>query len=367
MSTSLFVDAPVPPALREVLEAIDRDGDLALADGEIAALGAWPESGLFYRRGRSSRGVHVGFDGARFAIRLLVLSSPDDYELAFRFAEVLGGERDVLVEPGDRVAARDLRAKLAGDWMVRDMAVGVTAIRSSLATGGTVRIEGPVRALEISPEALDTTDALGMIEVLRRAQMEANAPSPPRAIDPDDALDEAHLEALRREEDALPPLPRARRGWTIFAAVMFLVLGPPALIVRIVTWPLRGWLRDRAGARHERRRVKHRAQLAEARAKLEARPDDLARRVDDAVLTYAEGKTAKADRALSAIVREHDHAIAWHNLAVTRDRLRLPRLSKAAAARAKQLGHVAKHRSRIARVASMIGQMFVAFAGLAPD
>lgn len=369
MSTSLFVELPEAPAIASALASIDRDGDLALADGELAALRAWPPSALFYRRGRSSRGVHVTVDGARFAIRLLVLSSPDDYELAFRFAEVLGGERDVVVEPDDRVAARDVRAKLGGAWMVRDMAVGVTAVRSSLETGGTVRIEGPVRALEITPDALETTDALGMIDVLRRAQIEDAAPAPAREEDPEAALDDAHCEQLRREEEQLPALPPQRGGiGKLGALLVLLVLGPPALLVRLVTWPLRGWLRDRADARRDRRRAKRKQQLAEARAKLDAGPDSLDRRVDRAIVTFAEGNTARADRELSAIVRERDdHAIAWHNLAVTRDRLRLPRLSAAAAARAKALGHVAKRRSRVATYASMFAEIFVGIAGLAPD
>jgi hypothetical protein len=244
------------------------------------------------------------------------------------------------------------------------------AIQTALAAGETVQIDGPVRGLEFSPEAVGY-DAIAMITKLRRAQVEDDH----QARLDDERRDDEHLAALRLEEERLPalptapPRPRARGGklgTILFVFLPIAALTPPALLVRLLTWPLRRWLRERTEARRLRGRAKIEQSLAEATAKAEAAPENFQARIDRAVYLAALGHHERADRELSVCLRERDDlALAWHNLAVTRERLRLPRLAAAAAARAKELGHVAPP-PRPDSLWKFLFDVFVAIAGLAP-
>jgi len=170
VSTSLFVARGRPKDVRDVIAAVG-EYRLGIADGDISELeGPWPDGPLLlYVSNESARGVEVTFDKG-FSLRLLALSSFGDYWLAFRLAEVLGGNAIVDVEGGDATRADELKKKLIDEWMARDMVVGATALAEQLREGNTVSIQGPLVAVELAPAVLSKAEPEALGELVRLAQ-----------------------------------------------------------------------------------------------------------------------------------------------------------------------------------------------------
>jgi hypothetical protein len=170
VSSSFLIRRERPPNVAQVIAALERPG-LALAGGDLGALrGAWPDGSLLlWLPGRSSRGVEVSYTGGEVQVRVLAMSSPQDYDLAFRLVEVLGEHREVAIEDlDDPTTADQVRARCDAAWMARDLAAAVTALRTALTTGLKATISGPVHSLEI--EAGTAIDPAQIIDILRRAQ-----------------------------------------------------------------------------------------------------------------------------------------------------------------------------------------------------
>ena len=212
---------------------------------------------------------------------------------------------------------------------------------------------------------------------VEQVRVEATPPPP----EPGDPECEARFAALRAAEDALASDPRdpgaphapARAGCSTTLALVVFVFAP-ALLVRLLTWPLRRPLRAWVG-RREAGRARAAARVkAEAVARLDAQvaaaPDAAAARIDRALLR----EPLRAEHELSEVVallegREHDDeqrrllAIALHNRGAMRRALRLGRLADADLARARALGFVQRRRSPFTAVRLGWG-LFVVVAGL---
>jgi hypothetical protein len=149
---------------------------------------------------------------------------------------------------------------------------------------------------------------------------------------------------LRRRDRALPADTRSASFWLMLPLLMALLA--PALVVRLLTIPLRGALRRRSERRRERLLADGRARLLSWTAALAAAPDDLVKRHDRAVALCGVGWFAAGDRALTAILADLDaggsgvarHKVL-HNLSVARQGLGLGRLAAATAREAREAGH----------------------------
>ena len=181
MSSSFFVEMSAAPMIDQILGAIDGD-DLRCAEKPIAKLsGTWPDGALhFYRHGQSTRSVEVVREGNEMQVRILSLSSPVDYELAFRFVELLGGDGTVRHEEADAFPAAEVASRFRGDWMARDLAVSITGLVDAVRSGAPstyASVSGPVRPVHIGARLLDEVsdedgdvDPMALIEAARRIQ-----------------------------------------------------------------------------------------------------------------------------------------------------------------------------------------------------
>jgi hypothetical protein len=370
VSSSFWVRRETPADVTATVTALERAG-LAWADGELASLtGPWPERPLLlYVPGASARGVEVARDGDETQIRVLASSSPGDFDLAFRLVEVLGGTSLVTVEGGEPTPADRVRARLGGEWMLREMAAGVAALRASLADGNRVTISGPVRSIVIEPGAERTMDLARVHEVLARAQIaeaeteteteteteaeaETEAETEAEAgADADAEAVKAHVAALRIEEEALGAAPaapaRRSRWWQLLpVALVFLIVLVPALAVRLVLFPVRWRVRDALGARGTRRRERAREAVVEATSAVAAAPDDVDALNRRGLAYLAAGRTAEAERDFAACearlaagaTAEITRGGALHNRSVALHRLGLPQLGSRSAAAARAAG-----------------------------
>lgn len=390
MSTTLSVECDPPADVAAVLASLERPG-LDWADGDLATLrGPWPHGPhLFYVRDRSSRGVEVSCEAARFQVRLLALSSEADYDLALRFIEVVGGDREVEVEGEERVPARDVRERLT-EWIARDQAAGIAAARAALEAGQSVAFDGPVHRVELSLALLEQPQ-VDLIELARRAQ--ASAPSQADLEDPSQARFEGelvqgveeHLSRRKAEEDTLaaakPPgsgPPRQRRSTVAVLLVGALVI-VPALVVRLLVWPMRERLLARAKSRREaaaeRRCREARDRMAAESEHLAAAPDDVDARQRRALAALDLGHTAWAERELDACVARLDAGATaetplWavlNNLAVARRRLRLPQLAAQAEERVIALGQRPAYEASARSFLGFAAFLFLLISGLSPD
>lgn len=181
MSSSFFVEMTSEPTFDEVLGSFDEDG-LRCAENPIANLtGPWPEGVLhFYRTGQSTRSVEIAREGSEIQVRILSLSSPVDYDLAFRFVERFGGERIVRHEELGEFPASQATERFRNDWMLRDLAASITAMIEAVRSGEPGKyasVPGAVRPVYIGSRLLDTlsneegeVDPMALIEAVKRIQ-----------------------------------------------------------------------------------------------------------------------------------------------------------------------------------------------------
>jgi hypothetical protein len=144
-------------------EEIPREQPDGSADPVPLLSGPWPDSVLhFYRTGVSIRSVEVGYDanqeGGAFTVRIMTLSSPEDYDLALRFVAAAAGVlgTDVTAEDGeDSFPADELRARYGADWVARMNRSGASAIAAIIGEqNGPVTLSGPQRPTHIGPNML---------------------------------------------------------------------------------------------------------------------------------------------------------------------------------------------------------------------
>jgi len=181
MSSSFFVETASAPTFDEILGSFDGD-DLRCAENSIASLtGLWPEGVLhFYRTGRSTRSVEIVREGEEAQVRILSLSSPVDYELAFQFVERFGGAHTAHHEELGEFPAAETTSRFGDAWMMRDLAASITAIVEAVRGGDAqayALVQGAVRPVHIGSRLLDTlcdedghVNPMALIEAVKRIQ-----------------------------------------------------------------------------------------------------------------------------------------------------------------------------------------------------
>jgi hypothetical protein len=159
-----------------VIEAVREDA-LRCSEGALEELrGPWEEGGVLhlYRHGTSTRPVEVAYENGEVSVRVLALSSPDDFDLAFRLTEVLGGDGEITHEEHGAMPAREARSRLGNEWMVRETAAAYQAVLEALRDNpeNVAEVMGPVRRASIGRKMLERvgTSPTALLEVLRRLQ-----------------------------------------------------------------------------------------------------------------------------------------------------------------------------------------------------
>jgi hypothetical protein len=368
VSSSFFVRRGPPEDAAAVITALDRPG-VRWADGDLDELvGPWPDGVvLLWIPGASTRGVELTYTDGRMCVRVLAMSAPEDYDLAFRLVEVLGGDGAVEPEEGEPVPAKDVRARFDDAWVKANMAAGANGVGAALARGKRVTISGPGTSVRIEP--VQPFDAVAFLETMRNAQASAVAAdesterggaiveedddrTPWQEIEDGDLLtgEQEHQEELQARDAKLAPLQpqppeRGRRGLLYFLALAALLV--PAIVVRIVTLPFRGALRKRREAREveriQRERETCRDEVVRETAHLELAPHDVESRRRRADRLRRLGHRAAAERDLAYCLDrlpEHDDERATVLLehAVILRALHCPNLAAAAQAEAVERG-----------------------------
>jgi hypothetical protein len=177
MSYSFYIRTDLRPAVADVLARIDFPDVVAPDAG-----GAWPDGTLhIYRAEISTRATEITYEDHAFQVRILAMSSPEDYELAFRVVEHLAAltGSQVESEDDDTFPAEMLRDIYDAKWVKRMTDSQPTIIgHFAKDKGDVVTIEGPVRDFHIGPRLY--------------AELEADGPA--------DGLPQRILEAIRRTQ-----------------------------------------------------------------------------------------------------------------------------------------------------------------------
>ena len=181
MSFSFYINAPEPPDYQRVLDGIDL-WDVH-CDEEEPEDGPWPEGTLhFYRENLSTRGVEISLEEGKFQVRILTLSSPEDYELALRFTESAAEELGQEVEPEGFVAmpAVALRDRFDDNWIRHTNEYGAAIIQQMVkeADSSNLTMDGSKRPIYIGPRVVQELEDDGpeedfpdrLIEKMREIQ-----------------------------------------------------------------------------------------------------------------------------------------------------------------------------------------------------
>lgn len=166
----------VAPRFEAVIEGL-HDETLRCVEAPLEELtGPWLEEGALhvYRHGLSTRSVELSYADGELTVRVLALSSPDEYDLAFRLVELLGGDGEIRHEEHGAMPAREARAKLGNEWMLREMAVAHAAILGAIRDNPHHHVEilGAVRGVAIGKKMLERVgdSAIALLEAVRRIQ-----------------------------------------------------------------------------------------------------------------------------------------------------------------------------------------------------
>ncbi|HUQ05487.1 MAG TPA: hypothetical protein VM261_23455 [Kofleriaceae bacterium] len=399
MSSSFFVRRGPPDDAAAVIAALERPG-VRWADGELDELvGPWPEGVVvLWIPGASTRGVEViTHSDGKMAVRILAMSSPEDYDLALRLVEVLGGDRPVEPEEGEPLPAAQVRKRFDREWMLRNMATGATAIGVALARGKRVTMSGPSTNVTIEP--VQPFDAVAFLDTMRSAQASALADgeqteragrivedveddprTPWQEIEDGDLLtgEQEHRDELQaRDKKLAPASPAADRGmglgWRLVFYAVVILLIVPALVTRLMTWPFRRRIVDRREEREDERRHREREtcreEVVRETAHLALTPDDIDSRRRRADRLWRLGHRAAAERDLAfclAKLPEHDvrrELVLIEQSGVLR-MLGCPNLADAAQAAAVARGVKLVPASPVRHILDGAGGAFIVMAGL---
>jgi hypothetical protein len=153
--------------------------DLACQEGDLPE-GPWPEGTLhFYRTPGSTRGVEVTLEGREFEVRMMAASSPDDFDLAYRILEAIGGAGAVVrTEMGDPVPLPELAPRFQGPDVWEEIRPPLSTLARLIEMEGkTFTLPGPSEVgYAIGPETLSKLRSAGdeagfpqrLIEDMRR-------------------------------------------------------------------------------------------------------------------------------------------------------------------------------------------------------
>jgi hypothetical protein len=157
-------------------------------------------------------------------------------------------------------------------------------------------------------------------------------------VDVDPARRE-ELASLERDAPPVPdvaPGPRSRREGRLFAALAFLIAGPPALLTRLVTAPWRERIRARRRVAAAGRREKLVRKVEAQTRALERTPDDVKLRLARGLDLMTLGRSFAAERDFDLAAGQLEAAggkdrvrlsVAYHNRGAARGQLGFPRLA----------------------------------------
>src|SRR5262245_20345496 len=161
MSFSFHVAAPTPPDYQRLLDGLDY-WDVHCEEGDRTEEGPWPEGTLhFFREDVSTRGVEITYEDDKFQVRILTLSSPEDYELALRFVESAAVflKQPVDPEDGDSFPVDELRQRYDEEWIRETNEFGAQTLRSVICEeDSTATLSGVHRPVHIGPRLLRELD-----------------------------------------------------------------------------------------------------------------------------------------------------------------------------------------------------------------
>lgn len=286
------------------------------------------------------------------------------------------------------------------------MAANAAAIRAGLATGKAVVVSGPLVGIEIANDAAfePETFVRHLVQVQveewrqRRATSDVPRVHPTRgerklALSPSgnpesdsrnrDVVFELATEAAHRadelsaqDERISTPLPPEERHPRFRLYLLGVVVGTlvaivPALVVRLLTWPLRPWLRARAHADYWKHRERREADVARETERLRAAPDDVESRLRRASALSSLRQHAAAEFDLATCLAGEMPG-EWrpevvHRRAEALRCLGLKRLASTEEQRARKLGSVHPFAPTWWLVATATAGIFVLVAALRPE
>lgn len=111
------------------------------------------QSYTFYYANVSTRGLEVWHDGKEFFVRVLTLSCPEEYELAYQMLELIAEEDAIITTDWERleVPVGELRDEFDDRAIMRALFSQVQQIFEVAAEGQVVEIGGPIRSYHIGP------------------------------------------------------------------------------------------------------------------------------------------------------------------------------------------------------------------------
>ncbi len=137
MSFSFSIQAPEPPIVGEVFDGIDY-WDIQ-CDKELSFDDPWPEgTQMLFRDGISARGIEITYENDEIQVRILTLSSPSDYELAFCFLDSIASclDQEFINPEGEEepysFSIDQLRERYNQEWIQETNSYGLNFIKKML-------------------------------------------------------------------------------------------------------------------------------------------------------------------------------------------------------------------------------------------
>jgi hypothetical protein len=177
VSTTISLAMPRAPRYAEWWDALDLDDVRCLSD-DLPSLAHFPDqSRSYYREGRSTRTTGVELADGTFTVRVHVLASRDDVELAVRIAErtaALVRARTVEAEHFGEVAPARLAALYDTAWTDDNARSGARVAMTLIAKdGGPIGMPGPHRTYYLGKRTLGELGPVDDFHVRLLAAMHA--------------------------------------------------------------------------------------------------------------------------------------------------------------------------------------------------
>ncbi len=208
-SFAFYVPAPLPPPWSALSAALG--SQISCAEG--APAGQW-EDGFhyhFYLAGRSTRGVEVVWERARFVVRVFSGADLHDHALAVTLAETVARRVDARVEPDDGNDFAPGEAAGAGfgvDWIQAMAATGAARLIALTAEHGSAEIPCALRPFYFGARTLARLGPLADPVAALHASMR-------RVQFPDEDLFVAPPLLVTPEPGAPPPLGASDQPFTM--------------------------------------------------------------------------------------------------------------------------------------------------------
>ncbi len=171
MSYSMSVELSATPELASIVRSLGAD---VVIHEEVPA-GGWPEdveAVHLYQVGKSTRGIEVGYEDGTFSVRMLACAGPDDWRLAYAtMAAAAGPDATITGEDGTT-------GRCATGWedfgrvMARELATSIVTIKTMVAQGNAMEMNGAVRPVYFGPKMLERVgdNPLHLLEAIQVVQ-----------------------------------------------------------------------------------------------------------------------------------------------------------------------------------------------------